>query len=347
MKKLMPFKQQMRAMLPSMLVCASLIGVGLSGMTFAEDKTVEIQPGNVLGKIVAEHYPGYANRQAIMQEILKRNPTAFSSQNVNSLIVGKTLKLPDAKDIPDLKPPVPKAVGGSDPATQKKITELETQVTELNDTVALLKEENAGLQEMVKGSVEAPATTTTGTDELQKQLDAAKQSLQEAETAKRTLEEQVASAKHDNETLQNDLQQIRAAAAIAESNASSAGSLPWILLGLLALLTLPLIWLLRRKREPAPLVVGKAAAIPAVAVAEVPAVLTTTPDVLPSTTGDTIEAAVVAVEENADVSLKLDIARAYLDLRDSAAAADILQDVVAEGGERQRQEAREILSFIT
>lgn len=343
MKKLTLFSQLLQARLPRMLASSVLIGVCLSGTALAEEKVWEIQSGNVLGKIVAEHYPGYANRQAIMQEILKRNPAAFSNKNVNSLIVGKTLTLPDAKDIPDLKPPVPPVTAGADPAL----------IAELNDTIAMLQEENAALQEMVKGAVEAPtapaAADTSATDALQQQLDAAKQSLQESEAAKRTLEEQVASAKRDNETLQNDLQQIRAAAAVAENNAAGSGNLPWILLGLLALLTLPLIWLLRRKREPVPLVAsGTATATAAV----------NTPTLATADVGsvavpqDASEAAATAVDEvvvdlNPDAALKLDIARAYLDLRDAPAAADILQDVLVEGVGTQRQEAREILSFIT
>ena len=51
--------------------------------------------------------------------------------------------------------------------------------------------------------------------------------------------------------------------------------------------------------------------------------------------------------EDPEVDLKLDIARAYLDIRDSEAAAEMLQEVLTEGGSRQRQDAREILSFIT
>ena len=225
MKKLTLFSQLLQARLPRMLASSVLIGVCLSGTALAEEKIWEIQSGNVLGKIVAEHYPGYANRQAIMQEILKRNPAAFSNKNVNSLIVGKTLTLPDAKDIPRSKTTCSKSRAVVI-LHCKQDNRARNAVTELNDTVALLKEENAGLQEMVKGAVEAPtapaAADTSATDALQKQLDAAKQSLQESETAKRTLEEQVASAKRDNETLQNDLQQIRAAAAVAENNAASA-----------------------------------------------------------------------------------------------------------------------------
>lgn len=350
MKKSTQFNQQVRNRLPLVLVSALLIGACLSGAALAEDKIWEIQSGNTLGKIVAEQYPGYANRQAIMQELLKRNPDAFSNQNINSLIVGKTLKLPDASDIPDLKPPAPQQGGSIDPATQEKLQSLETQVTELNDTVALLEEENAALQEMVKGYADAKPTPTGGED-LQKQLDAAKQALQESQAANSALEEQVAEAKRENDTLQNDLQQIRAAAALAENNTSGSGNLPWILLGLLALLTLPLVWLLRRKREEPPVAVASTTATVATAVTSPPAMVqeaVVTPEADHLAAGASYrEREADTAEENPDAALKLDIARAYLDLRNSGAAADILQDVLVEGGEQQRQEAREILSFIS
>lgn len=343
MKKLTQFKQPWHARLPSVLVSTALVGVCLSGTVLAEDKVFEVQPGNVLGKIVSENYPGYSNYQAIMAEILKRNPNAFSQKNVNSLIVGKTLILPDAKDIPDLQPSPPPEVKEVASGSEGKPPALEAEITELKDTVALLEEENAALQEMVKGYAETPTPDTTGTDELKKQLDTLKQSLQDSEAAKRTLEAQVATTKRDNEALQNDLQQVRAAVVVAENNASSAGSLPWLLLSLLALLILPLIWLLRRKREPAPV-------SPVTVESTVtPTPVTQTPEASPAVAtvevGESVTEAVVEV--NPDAALKLDIARAYLDLRDSAGAAVVLQEVLVEGAEQQRQEAREILSFIT
>jgi FimV-like protein len=54
----------------------------------------------------------------------------------------------------------------------------------------------------------------------------------------------------------------------------------------------------------------------------------------------------VIIPESPDAELKLDIARAYLDLREPEAAAEILREVIVEGGSRQQQEAGEILSFI-
>lgn len=349
MKKLTYFHPQVRTRLLKVLVPVSLAGMCLSGTVLAADNTWEIQSGNSLSKIVAEKYPDYGNRQIIMQEILKRNPQAFRSENINSLIVGTTLQLPDPADIPELKPPAPKpAEGVVDPALQEKLQALEAQVTELEETITILEEENTALQEMVNEAASGKPLTATAEpvpapvdNTLQQRLDEAEKALSASKAANTTLEEQLAATQRENEVLQNDLQQIRAAAAVAETKAAGSGNLPWILLGLLALLTLPLLWLLRRKREPA--AVAVASGLAAEPTSTIPA------DVPPSVMTDSpVTVSIMpSVDENPDAALKLDIARAYLDLRDSEGAADILQDVLTEGGEQQRQEAREILSFIT
>lgn len=348
MKKLTYFHPQVRTRLLKVLVPVSLAGMCLSGTVLAADNTWEIQPGNSLSKIVAEKYPDYGNRQVIMQEILKRNPQAFRSENINNLIVGKTLQLPDPADIPELKPPAPKPAEEGEPALQEKVKALEAQVTELEETITILEEENTALQEMLHEAVSGKPLTATAEpvpapvdNTLQQRLDEAEKALSESKVANTTLEEQLAAIQRENEVLQNDLQQIRAAAAVAETKAVGSGNLPWILLGLLALLTLPLLWLLRRKREPA--AVAVASGLAAESTSTIPA------DVPPSVVTDSpVTVSIMpSVDENPDAALKLDIARAYLDLRDSEGAADILQDVLTEGGEQQRQEAREILSFIT
>ena len=45
-----------------------------------------------------------------------------------------------------------------------------------------------------------------------------------------------------------------------------------------------------------------------------------------------------------DVQTKLDLARAFLDLGDSEGARGILEEVVVEGNDRQREEAESLLS---
>ncbi len=57
------------------------------------------------------------------------------------------------------------------------------------------------------------------------------------------------------------------------------------------------------------------------------------------------ESLVVAAEGN-EMSTKLDLARAYLDMGDTDGARQILEEVIAEGSEEQEQEARSLLARI-
>jgi FimV-like protein len=314
------------------MFCAAFVWAGLSMPALAEDKVWEIKSNDTLGVIIAKTYPGYANRQAIMQELLKGNPDAFANKDINHLIVGKKLDLPDASKISGLQPPPPEKTVDV-PDAEQKLKGLEARRVELEASVKSLEAEN----QAKKAELE----------KLNAKLQAQQQVAEEAKT-------QLTDARRENGALLNDLQQARAATALAEKKVSGFGSLPWILLGLLTLVTLPLLWLLWQKREQ-PLAVavlpveGKPAerevpqnerVVPSGAVAVSGVSLAEAVPVLPE------EESPAVIDDSPDAGLKLDIARAYMDLRDTGAAVDMLQDVLLEGGSRQRQEAREILSFI-
>lgn len=431
-------KQHFHTIRLSVLASVLTVALVLPGITHAEDKTWEIKAKDTLGVIVAKQYPGYGNRVAIMQAILKNNPDAFFGGNINHLIVGKTLNLPEVSSIPDLQPPAPVVTlpstsgGEADKALQERLKKLEAERTEMAETLKLLEDENASLKEMVKGYEEAkqskdaelakltarvkeleaaaakaeqPPTTEaktseTGTeaadsaaltelknnvstlqsenDTLKQQIDSTKQALDKNTVAANELKAQLDALKQENTALGNDLQQARAAASVAESKAASSSSsnwLPWLLLGLMALLMLPLLWLLKRNREephvttvsatPKPVVTAPSVTPPPVKVTTAVTAVTTTsvankeasysdntplPPVTPSVdvvTAPVIDAVNALVDpENPEAELKLDMARAYLDLRESEAAAELLREVISEGGARQKQEANEILSFI-
>lgn len=121
---------------------------------------------------------------------------------------------------------------------------------------------------------------------------------------------------------------------------------------------LPIGWLLGRRsaasivQPPATIKAPTAAPIVAAAVTatELPtlAVANEPPaaeSFIPVTTAATIPS-VAANDDNVDAAIKLDIVRAYLDLRDPVAASSLLKEVMREGGQQQQQEAREILSFL-
>ncbi len=383
-----------------LLISLAVLYVGYPALGQAADKEREVKANDTLGHIVADEYSAYGNKSAIMQAILKASPDAFIGGDLNRLIVGKTLKLPDADSIPGLKPSPPAATGtGGDPALLEKLKALEAGRAELEDNLKVLEDENASLQDMVKSYEEAkqakdaelaklearvkelegmlaasgktPATAATGGEaagetpdlaslkanvaslqtenaDLKGQLDKAKQSLAENQRETDGLKTQLADIKRQNDQLNTDLQQAQAA------KAAASNWLPWTLLGLLAVLMLPLLWLLKRHRdEPVVTTVAappKPAPVPVVTPpqsvkpAEQQAYSDTTPPPMPVM--PEVEEVVDTGPEDPDAELKLDIARAYLDLRDSEAAAEILQEVLAEGGSRQKREAREILSFI-
>jgi len=223
-------------------------------------------------------------------------------------------------------------------------------------------------------------------DILNQQLDALEAANEEIRAENETLKQQLTTIPTETDepsantadiaALRNELSQTKQDLQAAErSLANTAGllkdqnqGLPWWLLGLL-LLALPVMWLLGRKSRP------NSAETPATALAShahapnVPLQLKEAPQALSADPTDTHAAttppldnaaalpttpvqsdnanAVAANDDTLEAALKLDIARAYLDLRDPQSAQPILQEVVAEGSQQQAQEAKEILSFLS
>jgi pilus assembly protein FimV len=52
------------------------------------------------------------------------------------------------------------------------------------------------------------------------------------------------------------------------------------------------------------------------------------------------------VDEPEEVNTKLDLIQAYIDMEDVIGARELIEEVMAEGGERQRQRASELLEKI-
>ena len=272
---------------------------------------------------------------------------------------------------------------------KEKIDELEEGRKELEETLKLVEEENASLQSMVgkyeeqkhaqdaqiakledqvkqleanlkntdstKAVTPAPAVAPVAPVAAANEDSAAiSKQLAEKERVTETLKTQLAETKRQNDALQEELQ---TKITIMESNSSN--NLPWIISALLALVMLPLLWLLKQKMQALPTVSVANQALKKEPVAK-PVTQAAAPkvaDPLPTATITTSTATVTPVvsnaraddhsDDNLEADIKLDMARAYMDLRNASAAAEILQDVLVEGGARQRQEAREILSFIS
>lgn len=197
----------------------------------------------------------------------------------------------------------------------------------------------------------------TDKNKLQSDLETAQQQLKEREQTMSALSGQITESKQQLETTQQELLLANAARASAELNKASLekqrGSWwPW----LLALIMLPAGWLLGRRSTTttAPIPETIKAATP-----KTPSAATTEPTAqevateLPTPAPAEFAAAstmatpsVAANDDNVDAAIKLDIVRAYLDLRDPIAASSLLKEVMREGGHQQQQEAREILSFL-
>lgn len=203
------------------------------------------------------------------------------------------------------------------------------------------------------------------TDELQAALAQAKAELKQsqesnqqlteslADTEKRlkeqnleldNLKDQITGLNSTTEQLESDLEATRAAnmELLKSQPAQSSNTLLWALAGLSGLLLLAFLWAFNRKQ-----------AKPEEAVT---APVTTSTAITKDTTLDdpslfetkAIKQPVLPEEPaNPDANIKLNIARAYLDMRDTDSAFDMLHEVLREGSNQQKQEAREILSFIS
>ncbi|PIE01366.1 MAG: hypothetical protein CSA79_00630 [Thiothrix nivea] len=191
-------------------------------------------------------------------------------------------------------------------------------------------------------------------EQLVADLQAAKDQLILGESDLETLRTELDVLDKQNVVLQTEIDQIKAAAAkdvtLAPAGASEQS---WTSLGLwlLMLLLLPVAWLLGQRSRPAPAVASSSALVSSTDTAAKPTVVSDPvapdPQVADDLSGTGFGSGAAVIPDDPDVAIKLDMARAYLDLRDAEAANDVLQEVIREGGSAQQQEAREILSFIS
>ncbi|CAA6821479.1 MAG: Unknown protein [uncultured Thiotrichaceae bacterium] len=468
------------------------IAVCAAPVAFAETTVVEIKANDTLGAIISDAYPGYRNRDALMQLILERNPQAFVNNNINFLVLGKTLNLPGADELGaaiEVAPPPPPVqqvvspvIAAEAESKLKQMTEqrdqlrqqleqLETDNKALRDTVSRLEatgieqseqlkkleeqiealksdaeeqlvaaetpsseivkqlaesgrkleqlqtrydesiKDNQGLQQQLteKAALESEASELkkqlselqgggvqkTANTELQSQLDALKQQseslradnekvvaelnavsaklevseseadalrteleasnkqLEVSQSDVATLRTELNTSNENNTALSSEMGQIKAAtetdvtlAPVNPSEKPGSTWWPW----LLALLLLPVAWLLGQRSRPVSVIPVAEEAKAGVKTIEIAAAAD--PVVPEALTSDQLDQMAfsgiktVTTPDDPDAAIKLDMARAYLDLRNAEAANDVLKEVIQEGGSRQQQEAKEIQSFI-
>lgn len=227
-------------------------------------------------------------------------------------------------------------------------TELEASKKQLD----VSQSESDALRAELEASEKQLEVSQSESDALRVELEASEKQLEVSQSEAVTLRTELNTSSESNTALSSEIDQIKAAAEkdvtlapTSPSDKPGSAWWPW----LLALLLLPVAWLLGQRSRPAPATpVSEAKAgvktieIPAAADPVVPKPLTS--DQLDQMAFSGREA--IIKPDNPDAAIKLDMARAYLDLRNAEAANDVLQEVIQEGGSKQRQEAKEILSFI-
>lgn len=223
-----------------------------------------------------------------------------------------------------------------------------------------LKAALAAAQQGQTQTAATPATENTGANDaafLQQRLDEIEAANEAVNAENKTLKQQVAAGAELQTKLDaanKDLLLVRAALANNELTRSKASNgAPWWLWGL-SLPLIPLAWWLGRKNFSqainAPTVTATAPKPSTVTSPTPSSASAATPPAPLNLAEDSAvkhEYTPAANDDNPEAAIKLDIVRAYLDLRDATAAQPLLREVLQEGGLKQQQEAREILSFLS
>jgi Tfp pilus assembly protein FimV len=87
-----------RILLASALLLAACIGHAASKRVYVypvSQQYWDVRPGETLAGIAEALLPGSAQRQSLMEEILRLNPDAFISQDPNRLLANTRLWLPN------------------------------------------------------------------------------------------------------------------------------------------------------------------------------------------------------------------------------------------------------------
>lgn len=339
----------------------------------AEAKTIIVQPNDTLSGLVYKHYPNATNPLEIMRDIHAKNPDAFIANNPNRLILGKEIILDDeapqtvaieAQTRIGLLEAEKQSLGTQLQALEEENTQLKVLIKRFENeqqtydaNIQQLERKIADLNEKIATTTADPAIAAAANDlnvKLQAELKQAKTELEALQiqlkeardlTSNRDkdladLKAQIAAEQKNTKELNTALQQARelnSKLTLDLQQKQQNSYLPWLLAGGAGLLLLPLLWLARRRPEEVAVKTATTTAVETVADTPKPDATINLPEPLPKH---------LALGLN-EGNLKLNIARAYLDKRDARAASELLQEVLKEGDDAQKQQAREILSFIT
>lgn len=212
---------------PALTLTASLAILCQIPLAYAEDKNIEVKAGDTLSTIIAEHYPNYKNNKAIMQALMEANPASFKNQSVHQLIVGKTLRLPDAANIPNLQP----AESKPETATSVNSAQTEQEITQLKSQLKTLEADKTQLATQVK-ELSAAGTDTPDPAILIQQLDEIESANEQILAEKNKLTKEQEDLKKQLQTLEADKKQLetklaeQASPAAPNEAASTTESVP-------------------------------------------------------------------------------------------------------------------------
>ena len=288
---------------------------------------VRVRPGQTLWSIAAAAKPpGDAGMQQYMLAILRENPQAFHGGNINGLIAGSTLRLPDADSAAAVAVPPEDAIHEAQSQNTAWLSGAVegalSILTEEGDRVVARAVGAGADAEPVPAPVQgeaAPATEGAPEPSVSGLLEDLRGQVQEQLRRLEAQDGEIVKLVAELSALRVDLR--------GEREAWMAEVFLWryvaVGFGVATLLLLMVAWWGARRNRPA----RAAAADGASAVSDAP------PDY---SFGDPI----------VDQRTKLNLAQANIGLGKLAVAKEILEEVLAEGDESSRQEARTLLNDI-
>jgi len=383
------FRQNTRAIkaILSSLVVFLIVSL-LMVETLSAETRYRVKSSDNVNTIVERYYPNSElSRGQLLVGILIENPRAFKGGNINFLLRGKRLTLPDESDFQQISPAKASEVlseharffrfgiAGNLPAPI--LSEMKADTEELDDPNDILLKQKSQTKKFdqlqkesneLKQQLEVLLSEKTDRDQrlleleesLKQSLNINKQSSVEGDFVKALeLEEsnklrQKRLNRTKNELTENlklntsserkveDLQEVledkntaggEVGQRTIESSVNILSKLVWLIP--LFLLALFLIYLFTKKKNTVQadegIKVNSAGYI----------------EPYDDNATELQDSAVELEESSLETSVKLDVARAYIEAEDTQSALDILTEIMEEGSDEQRQQAHDLLETIS
>jgi len=198
-------------------------------------KSYKVKPGDTLGKIAAETKPASANLDQMLVALFQANPEAFVGNNMNRLLVGRTLSIPSASTVDGIGASTARSEVAAQSADFARYRSRLAQAAAGGSAVTAATPPAAVGQGRVGTKVEDRSAPPAGGDQLKiakadapASAAAAKKAAEdEAAARKRALveqEERAADLKRTNEALKKAVELQNKAAADAQKQAAAAAA---------------------------------------------------------------------------------------------------------------------------